>query len=392
MKPRRVATGVVVVSGALTLAQVVLIALSWNSVAANEFYWRPASLIQTMIGFEFALVGGLIAVRRPDTRIGWLLLVGALGLSTYSFVSEYALYGEVVAPGSVPLSGIAAVLTQTTWALPFSTLAPLLLLYPSGRPLSWRWGLTGVPAVLGAATLLIVGTAQLWPLRADGRAILFAETDSATAPMSMTVMIGTALLLASVLPAVVHVVVRWRRSSGVERLQMRWLVPTGMLLILGSIVNGMLANGSVWGEVALLGGLFSLPAAIAVAVLRYRLYDIDRIISRAISYTLITAVLGVLYAAVVVLPSTLLRLDSNLLVAAATLAAAAAFVPLRRRIQTAVDRRFNRSRYDASLVVDHFKAHTREQMDLDGLLEDLRGAVALTVEPATASIWIQDRR
>ena len=390
MTPRRAATGVVVLAGILALGQVVLIVSSWNSAAANGFYWRPAALIQTVIGFEFALVGGLIAVRRPENRIGWLLLAGAAGLSTYFFVSEYALYGEVVAPGSLPLVGVAAVLTQTTWAVPFGTLTPLLLLYPTGRPLSRRWGFTGVPALLGASTLLVVGTVQLWPLRADAGAILFPQADAGAA-MSTTVMVGTTLLLASVIPAVVHVVVRWRRSTGVERLQMRWLVPTGLLLILGSIINGLVANGSTWGEIALLGGLFSLPASIGIAVLRYRLYDIDRIISRAISYTVVSGVLALLYAAVVVLPSTVLRLDSNLLVAAATLAAAAAFVPLRRRVQTAVDRRFDRSRYDAALVVDQFKAGTREQTDLDDLLEELHDVIGRAVTPASTSIWIKQR-
>ena len=394
MTARLPARALIAAAATLTAVQIALLAASWNSAVANDFFWRPAALIQTLIGFEFAAVGGLIALRRPGNRIGWLLLLGGVGLSVYSTATEYALHGEVVAPGSLPLSGVAAVLTQTTWALPFGSLPPLLLMYPNGRPLSWRWGLTGIPAVIGAATLLIVGTVQLWPLRGDGRAILFPELSPAevVAPMSATVIVGTGLLLASVVPAVVHVALRWRRSTGIQRLQMRWLVPTGLLLILGSVVNGMVANGSAWGEVALLGGLFSLPAAIAVAVLRYRLYEIDRIISRVISYTLVSTVLALLYAAVVVLPSTVLHLDSNLLVAAATLAAAAAFVPLRRRVQTAVDRRFNRSRYDASLVVERFKAGTREQMDLDRLVGDLRSAVALTVEPVTATIWIAKGR
>lgn len=391
MRSRRVATAAVVFAGVLTLGQIALVALSWNSVPANDFYWRPAALIVALIGFEFAAVGGVIARRRPDNRVGWLLLAGAVGLSLYSFLSEYSLYGEVVAPGSLPWSGVAAVLSQTTWAIPFSTLPLLLLLYPNGRPLSWRWGLTGLPAVLGAATLLVVGTAQIWPLRGNGRAVLFPDLSGDVAvTMSTTVLVGTALLLASVVPAVVHVVLRWRRSTGIERLQMRWLVPTGVLLFLASLVNGLLANGSALGEVALLAGLFSLPAAIAVAILRYRLYEIDRIISRVISYALITGVLAAVYAAIVVLPSTVLELDSNLLVAAATLAAAAAFVPVRRRVQTAVDRRFNRSWYDAGRVVEQFKAATREQMDLDGLNDDLRRAVALTVQPAVTTIWIRE--
>ena len=389
---RRFVLGLVGVAAGLTVVQAALIAMSWSDATATSYYWRPAALIQALIAFEFAVVGGLIAVRRPENRIGWLLVVGGVGLCVYSFVGEYALRGEVLTPGSLPWSDVAALLTQTTWALPFGMLPPLLLLYPTGRPLSPRWWPAVVPGIAGAALLFVFGTISLWRFRSQGAAVLL-QTDAVSGAdeMSTIVLVGTWLLLASVLPAVASVVVRWRRARGVERLQLRWLVPAGLLIVAGSLVNGLFANGSSWGEIALLGGLFSLPAAIAVAVLRYRLYDIDRIISRVLSYAVVTGVLGTLYVTVAVLPSTVLNLDSNLLVAAATLAAAAAFVPVRRRVQTLVDRRFNRSRYDANVVVERFKARTRDQVDLDGLVSDLSGAVALAVQPSNTAIWIRER-
>ena len=390
MTARRAVLALVALAAVLTAVQAVLIAASWNHPVASRYYWRPAATIQALIAFEFAVVGGLIALRRPENRIGWLLVGGGVGLCLYSFVGEYALRGQVLSPGSLPWSDVAALLTQTTWALPFGLLPALLLLYPTGRPLSPAWWAAVVPGVSGATLLFVFGTASLWRFRSQGADVLL-QTDAVSGAdeMSTIVLVGTWLLLASVLPAVASVVVRWRRSRGVERLQLRWLVPAGLLIILGSLVNGLFANGSAWGEVALLGGLFSLPAAIAIAVLRYRLYDIDRIISRVISYALITGVVGVVYAGVAVLPSTVLNLESNFFVAAATLAAAAVVVPVRRRTQLLVDRRFNRAGYDAARVVDGFRARTRDQVDLDGLTSDLHLAVGLAVEPASVLIWIR---
>ena len=377
----------VAVAVLLTAGQLTLIFSSWNDPVAAVYYWRPAALAAALIALEFAAVGGLISVRRPENPIGWLLIAGGLGLCVYGFLGEYAFYGEVLAPGGAPASGAAAVLTQTTWALPFSVLAAVLVLYPTGRPLSPRWWPAVVPGFVGASLLFAAGTLQLWPQRANGREILLEDSSDAT--LSLVVTVGVWLLLVSVVPGVVSVIVRWRRSAGIERLQMRWLVPAGLLIISGTLVNGLIANGSAAGGLALLAGLFALPAAIAVAILRYRLYQIDRIISRVIGYGVITALLAGLYAAVVVLPSTVLDLDSNLVVAAATLAAAAGFVPLRRRVQAIVDRRFNRAAYDAGLVVDRFRGVTREQMDLDGLVSDLHAAVSLTVQPASTAIWIR---
>lgn len=393
MIARRTALLLGALAAVLTAAQVALIALTWTDPAAAAYYWRPAALVQALIAFEFAMVGGLIALRRGDNRIGWLLLAGGVGLCVYSFCSEYALVGEVTAAGGLPWSGAAAVLAQTTWALPFGVLPLVLLLYPTGRPVSPRWWLAAVPAVLGILVIFVGGTVLLWPLRSHAGELLLQASEVADSPlMSATVLGGTVLLVMSVVCSVASVIVRWRRAVGIERLQLRWLVPAGFLIVAGSLLNGLLANGSAWGEIALLGGLFALPAAIAIAVLRYRLYDIERIISRVIAYALITGIVGAVYAAVVVLPSTVLNLESNVLVAAATLAAAAAFVPVRRQIQVLVDRRFNRAGYDAARVVDGFRARTRDHVDLDELITDLHDAVGLTVEPSTSSIWIAGRR
>ena len=389
---RGLTIAIVVTAAVLTVAQIVLIAVSWNDAAAAAYYWRPAALVQALIAFEFALVGGLISVRRVGNRIGWLVLAAGLSMCIYSFAGEYALRGEVIAPGTLPASDAVAILTQTTWALAFGALPLVLLLYPNGTALSRRWALAMWPAIVGTGIVVIAGTLHLWPYRDQARDLLLAEGDFATSGDYLTAVfaIGTGLLLTSVVPAVAAVVVRWRRSVGIERLQMRWLLPTGMLLIAGSLLNGLLANGSAWGEVALLSALFALPASIGFAVLRYRLYDIDRVISRVLSYAIVTGLLAAIYGAVVIVPSMVLPLDSNVLVAGATLAAAAAFVPVRRRVQRGVDRRFNRAHFDAAMVVERFKNDTRNHVDLDGLAADLRGALTLTVQPTATTIWIRD--
>lgn len=373
----------------LTVAQVALSGMSWNDPAARAFESRPAALAQALIALEFAIVGGLIALRRPENAIGRLLVVGGFGLCVYSFAVEYSVRGVLTAPGSLPFAGVAAVLSQTAWSLPFAVLPVVMLLFPTGRPLSARWGLFRMSAALGSAVIGVGGTALLWPLRTRGRDLLLqAESlDRSGVPMDWVLTVGIALLLSSVIPAVASVVVRWRRSSRVERLQLRWLMPAGALVLLGSVPAGVLP--SAWSSVALLAGLFAVPASVAVAVLRYRLYEIDRLITRVLAYAAVTGVLGVVYVVVAVLPSAVLNLDSNVLVAAATLAGAAVFVPVRRRVQTVVDRRFNRARYDAVRVVDGFRSKTRDQVDLDGLVSDLQIAVTLAVEPTITSVWIR---
>jgi hypothetical protein len=207
--------------------------------------------------------------------------------------------------------------------------------------------------------------------------------------------VGSVIILGAV-GAVAAVVVRFRRSHGVERQQFKWFLSPVCLVCVSVTVDALPVPLPTWVSVisdgASLLGFIGLPVSITLAILRFRLYEIDRLINRTVTYALVTATLLVTYAAVVALPGVIIDLRSDVLVAAATLATAAAFVPVRRRVQRVVDRRFNRARYDAARVVDRFGARLRVELDLDGLADDLCGVVASTVQPAHVSLWLARER
>jgi peptidoglycan/LPS O-acetylase OafA/YrhL len=192
-------------------------------------------------------------------------------------------------------------------------------------------------------------------------------------------------------PAVVCVVLRFRSSRGVERQQMRWVAAGAAAAVGGlllSLPNG-LGIAPDWTAAIIFPALLCPPLAVAVAVLRYRLYDLDRVVSRTLTYGLVTVLLAAGYAVVVLGLGRLLGQDSSLVVAAATLGAVAAFAPLRRRVQGLVDRRFNRRRYDAARTVEHFAARLRDQVDLEALNRELLAVVDLTMQPTRTSLWLR---
>jgi peptidoglycan/LPS O-acetylase OafA/YrhL len=192
-------------------------------------------------------------------------------------------------------------------------------------------------------------------------------------------------------PAAVCVVLRFRSSRGVERQQMRWVAAGAAAAVGGlllSLPNGLGITPD-WTSAIIFPALLCPPLAVAVAVLRYRLYDLDRVVSRTLTYGLVTVLLAAGYAVVVLGLGRLLGQDSSLVVAAATLTAVAAFAPLRRRVQGLVDRRFNRRRYDATRTVEHFAARLRDQVDLDALHRELLAVVDQTVQPTRTSLWLR---
>jgi len=195
------------------------------------------------------------------------------------------------------------------------------------------------------------------------------------------------LILVIVLSFVAHQVLSWRRAAGERRQQLKWLA-TGAVVTLAVIAVSLgFSSTSVVGEI--LGiGLAALPVGIGVGILKYRLYDIDRIISRTLAYAIVTGMLVGVYAGLVLLATRVLPLSSPVAAAASTLAAAALFSPLRRRVQRAVDRRFNRARYDADQTVAAFAARLKDAVDLDTVRDDLAGAVHQALEPANVSVWI----
>jgi hypothetical protein len=187
---------------------------------------------------------------------------------------------------------------------------------------------------------------------------------------------------------VAHQVLSWRRATGERRQQLKWLA-SGAAVTLVVLAVSFFGIGSTGAAGAVLGlGLAALPVGIGVGILKYRLYDIDRIISRTLAYAIVTGLLVGVYAGLVLLATGVLGLHSTVAVAAATLAAAALFSPLRRRVQHAVDRRFNRARYNADQMVSEFAARLKDAVDLDSVQDDLTGVVHQALEPAHVSVWI----
>jgi hypothetical protein len=338
-------------------------------------------------GLGLALVlpiGALIASRQPVNPYGWLLC--ALG-----FLYAVVAFGDGLRRAGVIPGWVTWVVLATTFAVADCLLVFLLLLFPTGRlpgP-AWRWVARAAVLVPAALILLIPwapsldGTVGPTPWAVSGRAgdVLADVLD-----------LGFQLMLCLILAAAASVLVRLRRAGPVERQQLKWFLLAASLaaVSIGVDLLGVPVNPYVGAIVDSIS--FALfPVAVGVAVLRYRLYEIDRIISRSVSYGALTAVLIGLYLLVVALLRPLLEPvtgNSSLAVAASTLAVAAVFNPIRRRLQTAVDRRFDRARYDAARAVDAFAARLRNQVDLDEVTAGLRDTVVATVAPTRVGVWL----
>jgi hypothetical protein len=364
-------------------------ALCALSVANGTF--APDALtdsVPLLLAFAaFLVVGALIVAHRPGNAIGWILSAIALLATIGALGEEYALYATT-RPGSLPAPVLAAWLGAWTW---YPTLALALafvpLLFPTGRPPTPRWRAVGWLA--GVATAAFSALAALQPTleigdRAVDNPIGVPGVENPEGSVLGAVLL--ALILLATVAAVVSLVVRFRRSRGEERLQLKWFTFAGLLLppviFLGDFLPGALSNLAT-------AVIVVLPVAAGVAILRYRLYEIDRLINRTLVYGLLTVLLGLGYAAVVLGLGQFLGHQSSLVVAAATLAVAAAFQPARRRVQAVVDRRFNRRRYDAARTVEGFSARLRDQVDLDTLSAELLAVVHQTMQPTRASLWLR---
>jgi hypothetical protein len=351
-------------------------------------------LLGLVILLSFGWFGALIVARRPSQPIGWILCALAGTSALTFFANEYAIYGLITHPGAVP--GAAAMAWFTTWAItiPLGLLAALLLLFPTGRLPSprWRWWLW----VAGIGNLLfIVSHLSLWPLR--GADLLRLDTSDPAGIPGLLFTVGATAGPVAVVAAGVSVLVRFRRAQGVERQQIKWLLYAVLTVILAYplLAVAMTALGStseLAGDVSVSLLVAPVPLTMGLAILRYRLYDIDRLINRTLVYGLLTVLLGAIYAAGVFAIGRLLDPadgQSELAVAASTLAVAALFQPARRRIQQTVDRRFNRRKYNAVKTVEAFSARLRDQVDLDTLSAELLTVVDQTMQPTTASLWLR---
>jgi hypothetical protein len=359
----------------------------WQPRPSNAIAIAGAVILVTV---SAAAVGALVASRRPRNPVGWLLLGVGLALMATLLVQAYVQYGLLARPGSLPGARYLAGFAYSTVPIWLSCAGFVLLLTPTGRLPSprWRWWARLAAA---APVLTVLGSVvQPNPLAPDYHGNPLAVPALARV-LVVPAVAGVAIVLVSLLVGAGSLVVRFRRARGVERLQLRWLAYAAALaagLLLVAVVAGLLARDEVvFASLAV--GVALLPLATGAAVLRYRLYDLDRIISRTLAYGLLTVLLGSAYAGVVLGLGRLLPHGSSLVVAAATLAVAAAVGPARRRIQAAVDRRFNRRRYDAAQTIQAFSARLREQVDLDTLSAELVAVVEQTMQPTQAWLWLR---
>jgi hypothetical protein len=343
----------------------------------------------------FGWFGALIVSRQPSHPIGWILgafsVIGGVG----DFASEYAIYGLRSHPDAVPGAAALAWFASWVFALYLALLAALLLLFPTGRPPSPRWRWVLCLAGIGAG-FSVVGALSMWPRRGIGLLQVFGGPEP-VGVLGILYYVGFWVALVAVLAAIASLVVRFRRARGVERQQLKWVVYAVVVVVLCFILLMVAPNSMDPSELAV-DVVFSLlialiPVAMGVAILRYRLYDIDRLINRTLVYGLLTAVLGAVYAALVLVLGQLFggigTTTPSWAVAGATLAVAALFQPARRRIQQAVDRRFNRQRYDTARTIEAFSARLRHQVDLDTLTAELLAVVDHTVEPTAVSLWLR---
>jgi hypothetical protein len=374
----------------------VLLGLATVLMVAN----RPAShdgWLQALLVPGFATVGAVVAARRGNT-IGWLFLGVALVAATGALCVEYALRARVTAPGSLPAGELAAWAAGWVFTLNFPAVGLLLLVFPDGRLPSARWRPVawGLSLSLGAWAVWQMVTPGLVDSVGPGFANPFG-IDALPTSGPVNDLLGALTFLVVVVTLAAAVLApfwRRRRATAVERQQLKWLafvaiavpVAMGLSVVAFSLPPG-LGGIPPWGLLLLVS--LGIPAAVGIAVFRYRLYDLDRIISRTLAYGLLTVLLGLGYAAVVLGLGRLLPQDSSLVVAGATLAVAGVFQPARHRIQQVVDRRFNRRRYDAANTIAAFSARLREEIDLDTLSAELLAVVDQTMEPARVSLWLR---
>jgi MFS family permease len=344
-----------------------------------------------------AAVGTLLAARRPRNPIGWILL--AILLFGLNPLGQYVVLDYRIHHGTLPL-GWVAVVFGSDWPMFLVLIAILLWVFPDGRLPPGRWRRMSVALV---AAGLLVGLVGLVPgiVAVAGHDVHIEASGNLSAPSRAWEIAGYMTIIAVLASWLAWLVVQvpgYRGSSGERRQQLKWLY-SGAAVFLALLCIALFAAPLALGDSPgsgppAVGALFNLgvavlPVCIGVAVLKYRLYEIDRIISRVISYAIITAVLAGVFAGLVVLATDVLPAKTPVAVAASTLAAAALFNPLRRRVQRAVDRRFNRARYDADKTIAAFAARLQDALDVDAVQDDLAGVVQQALEPAHVSVWMR---
>lgn len=388
---------------ALVLAGTELALFSLNGEASYRQLGDDLSLIALALSvFVLSALGGatlgaLIAVKRPANPVGWLLLAASLGALSGGVADEYAVRGLIAAPGSVPGADWAVHASNLTFIVWVGSVLLVFWFFPTGRLPSLRWrsslaATIGCFALMGLTMLLIPGTilgseeggrspvenpiriAGLEPLSGWGEPIFGA---AAAVALALTLAVLSS---------------RFRRSRGEERAQVKWLLYAGAVSATALVALGIGVGEIVLVAAYLLFGV-ALPLAAAIAIFKYRLYDIDRIINRTLVYALLTALLAGIYVGGVIGLGAAFRgvtgQSSGLAVAISTLVVAALFRPARSRIQAVIDSRFYRTKYDAARALEEFSATLRDEVDLDALSRELLAVVEETIQPAHVSVWLR---
>ena len=361
-----------------------LILLGWSTPQPRgEVPWRNQAI--SLVGLVGApILGGLIASRRPRNPYGWVWLGFGLGLTLQQLAASYTAYARVVEPGS-PLAPRAIAHVLALGGPLALTFAPfLLLLFPTGRLPSRRWRpLAWTAAISGTGVLLLN--------------LLYKRPDTVGGTVTATTIVAVSLIFVTIFLSALSLVVRYHRASGVERQQLKWVALAAVLTIMFTIAQltwlDQVLSDVVWTLLETAQQIV-LYVAVGVAILKYRLYDIDLVINRALVYVSLTATLIAVYFGGIVLVQTTLRTltaqESSLAVVASTLVIAALFNPLRRRIQSFIDRRFYRRKYDARKTLEAFSARLREETDLQELNGELTRVVRETMQPEHVSLWLRE--
>jgi hypothetical protein len=385
----------------VALAAASLILGLLNGRTLGEIFMAGSITFATLI-VSFSVIGALIASNRPESSIGWIFLAVGFFYGLLSAGDEYAIYALLTNPGALPWGAEASWLGQWIWAPGLALILVFLpLLFPDGHPPSHRWRpvawLGGLSIGLAVVSSMIV----LWP--ESGPALVTGDESPSHVVQVLVVFVAVPMMLLAALGAVISLFVRFRRARGEERQQIKWFASAAALtlvwmLVFGVIVEELLSAGGGLPEVTVaLSGLLvipSIPIATGIAILRYRLYDIDLIINRTLVYGALTAMLALIYFGGVATTQAIFRAltgqeqQPQLAIVVSTLVIAALFNPLRRRIQSFIDRRFYRSKYDARKTLEAFSAKLRDETELDALSEDLVGIVRGTMQPAHVSLWL----
>jgi hypothetical protein len=383
-----------VLSLALTALSLLLLALNLSHPDAHLFnYW----LENTVLAISFSIIGAIIASRLPANPLGWLYCAAACIIAVAYLSAEYAIYALLARPDSLPAGEALAWLASWTWIPSIGCIVLSLLLFPNGElPSSrWRW--------LAWLSVLVTIAGAVWVALSPGAIV---NLGSIRNPLGIEDLPSGNKPVQTIMPALLFVAavstlgLRLRRTRGIERQQIKWPAFTAVVAAGGSVLYDTAISEAIglrwleWaGYVVVIAAIVSFPISIGIAIVRYRLYEIDTVINRTLVYGVLTAILAAVYFGAVVLLQRVFVLltgeQSTLAVVASTLLIAALFTPLRHRIQSFIDRRFYRRKYDARKTLEAFSATLREETNLEALNSELVGVVRETMQPAHVSLWLR---